>query len=59
MGTAVRRVEDPELLRGHGTYVDNIVPTGALHCVFVRSPLAHARLGTVDTAKAPRTSSPC
>ena len=52
MGTAVRRLEDPELLRGHGTYVDNIVPTGALHCVFVRSPLAHARLGTVDTAKA-------
>ena len=52
MGTAVRRVEDPELLRGHATYVDNIVPDGALHCVFVRSPLAHARLGAVDTAKA-------
>lgn len=52
MGTAVRRVEDPELLRGHATYVDNIVPTGTLHCVFVRSPLAHARLGVVDVAKA-------
>src|SRR3954452_20648974 len=52
MGTAVRRVEDPELLRGHATYVDNIVPTGTLHCVFVRSPLAHARLEAVDVAKA-------
>ena len=52
LGTAVRRVEDPELVRGHGTYVDNQVPPGALHCVFVRSPLAHAHLGTVDTAKA-------
>ncbi|WP_133825489.1 xanthine dehydrogenase family protein molybdopterin-binding subunit [Actinomycetospora succinea] len=52
MGTAVRRVEDPELIRGHATYVDNIVPPGTLHCVFVRSPLAHARLDTVDVAKA-------
>jgi carbon-monoxide dehydrogenase large subunit len=52
MGTAVRRVEDPELIRGHATYVDNIVADGTLHCVFVRSPLAHARLGTVDAAKA-------
>ncbi|PVZ15054.1 carbon-monoxide dehydrogenase large subunit [Actinomycetospora cinnamomea] len=52
MGTAVRRVEDPEILRGRGTYVDDLVPDGALHCVFVRSPLAHARLGTVDTAPA-------
>ena len=52
MGTAVRRVEDPELLRGHATYVDNIVPPGTLYCVFVRSPLAHARLDTVDVAKA-------
>ncbi len=52
LGTSVRRVEDPELIRGHGTYVDNIVPEGALHVVFVRSPLAHARLGAVDVAKA-------
>ncbi len=52
LGTSVRRVEDPELIRGHGTYVDNIVPAGALHVVFVRSPLAHARLEAVDVAKA-------
>ena len=52
LGTSVRRVEDPELIRGHGTYVDNIVPPGALHVVFVRSPLAHARLEAVDVAKA-------
>jgi carbon-monoxide dehydrogenase large subunit len=52
LGTAVRRVEDPELIRGQGTYVDNIVPVGALHVVFVRSPLAHARLEGVDVAKA-------
>ncbi len=52
LGTSVRRVEDPELIRGHGTYVDNIVPTGALHVVFVRSPVAHARLEAVDAQKA-------
>jgi aerobic carbon-monoxide dehydrogenase large subunit len=52
LGTAVRRVEDPELIRGQGTYVDNIVPAGALHVVFVRSPLAHARLESIDVAKA-------
>jgi carbon-monoxide dehydrogenase large subunit len=52
LGTSVRRVEDPELIRGRATYVDNIVPPGALHVVFVRSPLAHARLDAVDAAKA-------
>jgi len=52
LGTAVHRVEDPELVRGRGTYVDNTVPDGALHVAFVRSPLAHARLGTVDGATA-------
>ncbi|HEY2193206.1 MAG TPA: xanthine dehydrogenase family protein molybdopterin-binding subunit [Actinomycetospora sp.] len=52
LGTSVRRVEDPDLIRGRGTYVDNIVPPGALHVVFVRSPLAHARLEGVDVAKA-------
>ncbi|MDT7745762.1 MAG: aerobic carbon-monoxide dehydrogenase large subunit [Actinomycetota bacterium] len=56
LGTSVRRVEDPELIRGHGTYVDNIVPPGALHVVFVRSPLAHARLEAVDVAKAREAS---
>ncbi|MCD2196369.1 xanthine dehydrogenase family protein molybdopterin-binding subunit [Actinomycetospora endophytica] len=52
LGTAVRRVEDPELIRGRATYVDNIVPAGALHLVFVRSPLAHALVENVDVAKA-------
>ena len=52
MGTAVRRVEDPELLTGRGTFVDNVALVGALHLVFVRSPMAHARLAGVHTAAA-------
>ncbi|WP_028921053.1 xanthine dehydrogenase family protein molybdopterin-binding subunit [Pseudonocardia acaciae] len=52
LGTEVRRVEDPELIRGQGTYVDNLDIPGALHATFVRSPLAHARITGVDTAEA-------
>ncbi|MEU5846594.1 xanthine dehydrogenase family protein molybdopterin-binding subunit [Saccharopolyspora shandongensis] len=52
LGTEVQRVEDPELLRGRGTYVGNLELTGMLHLGFVRSPLAHARLGNVDVTAA-------
>ncbi len=48
----VRRVEDPRLLRGAGSYTDDAVLPGMLHGVVLRSPHAHARLGAVDTAAA-------
>src|SRR3954470_24584566 len=52
LGTAVRRVEDPELLTGRGTFVDNLRLAGALHLAFVRSPMGHAELGAIETAQA-------
>ncbi|MGN6252705.1 MAG: xanthine dehydrogenase family protein molybdopterin-binding subunit [Marmoricola sp.] len=52
LGNAVRRIEDPELLVGRGTYVDNQRPPGTAHAVFVRSPFAHARLTGIATAEA-------
>ncbi|MGZ5405451.1 MAG: xanthine dehydrogenase family protein molybdopterin-binding subunit, partial [Nocardioides sp.] len=54
LGTAVRRVEDPELVRGRGTFVDNLAQTrpGVLHGVFVRSPIARADITGLDTAEA-------
>ncbi len=52
LGTAVRRVEDPELLTGQGSFVANLPFEGALHLAFVRSPLAHALVRGVDTATA-------
>jgi aerobic carbon-monoxide dehydrogenase large subunit len=52
LGTAVRRVEDPDLLTGAGTFVANLAVDGALHLAFVRSPLAHARVRAVDTTAA-------
>jgi carbon-monoxide dehydrogenase large subunit len=52
LGTSVRRVEDPALLTGSGTFVGNLHPEGLAHAVFVRSPYAHARLGRVDATEA-------
>ncbi|GAA5155423.1 MULTISPECIES: xanthine dehydrogenase family protein molybdopterin-binding subunit [Amycolatopsis] len=52
LGTEVRRVEDPELLRGQGTYVGNLRIEGALYVAFVRSPFAHALVTAIDTTEA-------
>jgi carbon-monoxide dehydrogenase large subunit len=51
VGQSVRRKEDDPLLRGHGHYVADHLPAGALHAVLVRSPHAHARF-RIDAAKA-------
>ena len=45
-------MEDPRLLTGHGTFVDDIVRPGMLHAHFVRSPLARARILGVDASEA-------
>jgi aerobic carbon-monoxide dehydrogenase large subunit len=50
VGTSVRRVEDPRLVRGLGQYLDDLQVPGTLHVVFLRSPHAHARVRSVDTA---------
>src|SRR4026209_1237519 len=48
VGSPVKRREDASLLTGHGTYVDNMAPTGTVSMVVVRSPYAHARVKSVD-----------
>ena len=52
IGKPVKRLEDPALLRGAGRFVDDIHLPGMLHAAFVRSPLAHAEIGGIDTAAA-------
>jgi carbon-monoxide dehydrogenase large subunit len=52
LGNRVRRVEDPELLTGRGTYVGNLRIPGMLRAAFVRSPFAHARVRAIDTSEA-------
>ena len=50
VGQRVLRKEDPRFLTGAGRYVDNLELEGALHAVFVRSPLPHARIDGIDTS---------
>src|ERR1700678_1309349 len=51
-GKPVRRVEDLNLLRGAGTYVDNMKIEGMLSLYFVRSPVAHATIRSIDVKAA-------
>jgi carbon-monoxide dehydrogenase large subunit len=52
MGGAVRRREDPALIRGTGTYTDDIQPVGLVHVAFTRSPVARAKITSLDTSAA-------
>src|SRR3954452_6195385 len=51
-GAAVRRVEDPVLLRGARPYTDDLREPEALYAVFVRSGFAHATINSIDTSPA-------
>jgi carbon-monoxide dehydrogenase large subunit len=48
----VRRKEDARFVRGQGTFVDDIQRPRMLHGAILRSPLAHARIVSVDIAAA-------
>ncbi|NPT62427.1 xanthine dehydrogenase family protein molybdopterin-binding subunit, partial [Paraburkholderia sp. 5N] len=50
VGRSMERVEDPAILTGRGRYGDDIaVKPGTLHAAVLRSPHAHAELGSIDT----------
>ncbi len=48
VGRSLLRREDRRLLIGQGQFVADLVLPGMLHAVFVRSPVAHARIRAVD-----------
>ena len=52
IGARVQRVEDPRLLTGHGSYVDDRKVPGLLHVAFRRSEHAHARIAGIDMSAA-------
>jgi aerobic carbon-monoxide dehydrogenase large subunit len=52
LGVAVKRREDPRLVTGKGQFVADVLAEGSLHAYFVRSPVAHARITSVDAAAA-------
>ncbi|MBE9636598.1 xanthine dehydrogenase family protein molybdopterin-binding subunit [Salipiger mangrovisoli] len=47
-----KRSEDVRFLTGHGRYVDDIAPEGALHAYVLRSPVAHATIAKLDVTDA-------
>src|SRR2546426_6394501 len=52
IGRSVLRREDRRLLTGRGVYVGDLQISGMLHAAIVRSPFAHARILSIDTAAA-------
>jgi len=48
----MKRKEDPRFIRGQGNFVDDIRLPGMLHGAALRSPLAHARITSIDTSAA-------
>ena len=52
IGKARARKEDARLLTGQTTWTDNMQLPGLLHIAFLRSPMAHARIRSVDVSGA-------
>ena len=52
LGSPVLRSEDRALLTGAARYLDDVPCEGALHAVFVRSPMAHALVQSVAVGEA-------
>jgi len=46
------RKEDARFIRGQGVYVDDVSLPGMLHGAILRSPVAHARISSVDATAA-------
>ena len=49
---SVPRKEDVRFLTGKGQYLDDVAPEGSAHAIFLRSPVAHARIVSLDVAEA-------
>ncbi|MBI3325511.1 MAG: xanthine dehydrogenase family protein [Nitrospinae bacterium] len=52
IGQPVKRFEDPRLVTGRGSFVDDIKLPGMLHAAVLRSLHAHARIRSVDVSAA-------
>jgi aerobic carbon-monoxide dehydrogenase large subunit len=46
------RKEDPRFIRGQGRFVDDVQVDGMLHGAVLRSPVAHARIVSIDASAA-------
>ncbi len=50
-GLRVKRIEDPRLLTGQGTFVDDLTVPGLRHLAVIRSPHAHAIIRHISAPK--------
>jgi carbon-monoxide dehydrogenase large subunit len=55
IGRSITRREDRRLLTGRGQFIADIVLPHMLYAVFVRSPVAHARIKAIDVSRAAAT----
>jgi len=51
-GSAIKRREDPRLITGAATYVDDVKLPGLIYAAILRSPYAHARITAVNVSEA-------
>src|SRR6266568_4545097 len=54
VGSPIKRREDPRLITGQATYVDDIKIPGMLHMAVLRSPYGHAHIKSINTEAARR-----
>ena len=47
---SLKRKEDARFIRGRGRFVDDVQLPGMLHGAVLRSPVAHARIVSIDTS---------
>src|SRR6202521_821282 len=52
VGQRIKRREDPRLIQGGATYVDDVKIAGMQHLAFKRSDVAHGRIVSIDTSAA-------
>jgi aerobic carbon-monoxide dehydrogenase large subunit len=51
-GSAIKRREDPRLITGAATYVDDVKLPGLAYAAMLRSPYAHAKITRMDVTEA-------
>ena len=51
-GSGIRRREDPRLITGAATYVDDVKLSGLTYAAILRSPYAHAKITRIDVQAA-------
>ncbi len=52
IGKPLKRVEDPRLIKGIASYIDDLKLPGMLHMLILRSPYAHAKINSINTEAA-------